>query len=727
MNHGDPASLQLHSSAHDLSPPLYSRRGYLLGGGALAAYIIGPFSGAVAATAAPLNVAKLNGSAGGKRFDGIGVVNGGGATSVLLKDYPEPQRSQIMDLLYRPKFGASVSALLVEIPGDGNSTQGSMPSHMHTRDDLDYNRGYTWWVLKEAKKRNPKLSLDATAWSAPGWIGAGESNGRPTGQRNNSEFWSQDAVDYYIKWLEGLRSVHGLELDAIGCRNEKGSSISFAKALKAALNSRHFDKVKLHAFDNWGPDKLNFVPAMLKDKELRDAIDVVSAHTFSEIPASAAIVEAARRMGKPIWNTEDHVYKKGFDCAISIVNCFNRNFIESGVTKIVNWYDIGGVYPLEPYSEDPPAVLAWEPWSGHYKVREAIWGYAHYGQFSEVGWTYLDGGSGKLDKGGTYVTLASGDGDFSVVLETREAKARQIFRLEIAGGLSTAPLSVWRSDATEQFVRQSDLNVKDGRATLTLEPGTIYTLSTTRGQRRGEFDDIPSSKPFPFPYSDDFSSYTNPAESGYLPRFTADILGAFELSKRPDGKPGTCLRQVVPTPTLSWAPEWQPYTIIGDSNWSDYEVSADVWLQPGDTAGVMGRINHVGTGYGSIPKGYYLELHHTGECRLIAIRGKKDPKELVGDAEQRKLIAAGKFEGEGGELILDKAKAPIRSNSWVRLTLRMEGKNLTGLVDGKSVLSATNRLYSTGMAGLLAGQDDNRTSTPYFAGLRLETTRDPAR
>ena len=47
---------------------------------------------------------KLKGNAGGKRFDGIGVVNGGGATSVLLKDYPEPQRSQILDLVYKPKF-----------------------------------------------------------------------------------------------------------------------------------------------------------------------------------------------------------------------------------------------------------------------------------------------------------------------------------------------------------------------------------------------------------------------------------------------------------------------------------------------------------------------------------------------------------------------------------------------------------------------------------------------
>jgi hypothetical protein len=42
---------------------------------------------------------QLDGHAGGKKFDGIGAVSGGSATSILLKDYPEPQRSQILDLL----------------------------------------------------------------------------------------------------------------------------------------------------------------------------------------------------------------------------------------------------------------------------------------------------------------------------------------------------------------------------------------------------------------------------------------------------------------------------------------------------------------------------------------------------------------------------------------------------------------------------------------------------
>ena len=111
----------------------------------------------------------IDGSAGGKRFDGIGAVSGGGATSVLLKDYPEPQRSQVLDFLFKPDFGASISALLVEVPGDGNSTQGSEPSHMHSRDDENYSRGYEWWLMSEAKKRNPSMTLDANAWGCPRW------------------------------------------------------------------------------------------------------------------------------------------------------------------------------------------------------------------------------------------------------------------------------------------------------------------------------------------------------------------------------------------------------------------------------------------------------------------------------------------------------------------------------------------------------------------------------
>lgn len=678
-----------------------------------AALLIAPL---LIGTAESAQQITLDGKAGGKRFDGIGIVNGGGGTSVLLKDYPEPQRSQILDLVFKPKFGASVSALLVEIPGDGNSTQGSMPSHMRTRDDLDYTRGYTWWILREAKKRNPNLSLDAAAWSAPGWIG-------------NGNFWSQDAADYYVKWLQGLRDVHGLELDALGCRNEKGVSFEFAKMLRATLDANGFDKIKIHAFDNWPKNKFDFVKQMLADKEARDAIDIIGAHILygKTGHASKEVQAMAAQMGKPIWNTEDHVYLKGFDCTIGIVECFNDNFIHSGATKIVNWYDIAGVYPMEPYSEDPATVLAHSPWSGHYHVREALWGYAHYGQFTEVGWEYLNGGCGQLTGGGSFVTLKSPRKDYSIILETKGAAAPQQIRFEVGGGLSPRELCVWRSNAREQFVQQAPIKPVNGAFTLTLDPESIYSLSTTTGQRKGAFAGIPAAKPFPFPYREDFESYQKPGQWGHLPRYFADIEEVFELADRPDGN-GRALRQVIPATTISWAPPWRPYTILGDEAWQDYEVSTGVYLNPGDTAGIMGRVNHVGTGYGTIPKGYFLQLSHDGRCDLVVVRGKKDKKKLVGDAEQQALLKKLKDDGEGGEKILSAVRLPnIRPGRWHTLTLRFEGTTLTGLVDGREVLKATDELYSHGMAGLLARvHDGTKLSTPYYDDVVVKAVGAPA-
>ena len=643
----------------------------------------------------------------GKRFDGIGAVNGGGATSVLLKDYPEPQRSQIMDMVYKPMFGASVSAILVEVPGDGNSTQGSMPSHSHYQGDHNYLRGYMWWVMQESKRRNAALSLDATGWSAPAWVG---------------NFWSDDMVGYYIDWLKGLREVHGLELDALGCHNEKGWNAEFAKNLRRAMNEQGFKDVKLHGFGNWGNQKMDFLKRMQEDQELCDALDAVCAHTFSEIQLTPEQRKAAEDMGKPIWNSEDHVYLPGFDCLITIVKCFNQNYIISGATKVINWYDIGATYPLEPYSKEPPMLLAQEPWSGHYLVREALWGYAHYGQFTQVGWHYIDEGCLNLTGGGSMVTMRDPQtGDYSIIAETKGAKKPQTIKINMPDGLSTGRLCVWYSDATQQFVRLQDIMPKGGSFSITLKPDAVYSLSTTTGQQKGAFPDIPASKPFPIPYEDDFEQYGNPSEWGYLPHYLADLIGCYELTPNPSpAKKGNCIRQVVGSHTLSWAPEWHHYTILGDVSWQDYEVSADVYLNPGDEAGVMGRLCDVGSGYGVWAKGYYLKLDDKGKVTLVLTRGKRDQKELIGDKEQQAIILARKDVEIGGEYTLDESEVSgISSLEWHNLKLRFEGDRISGYVDGVEVVKATSDHYGKGMAGLIAPLHRHSVSTPYFDNLKI--------
>lgn len=69
----------------------------------------------LAAAVGAVNV-MLDGTTAGLRFDGNGALSAG-ASSRLLYDYPEPQRSQILDYLFKPGFGAALQIHKFEIGG----------------------------------------------------------------------------------------------------------------------------------------------------------------------------------------------------------------------------------------------------------------------------------------------------------------------------------------------------------------------------------------------------------------------------------------------------------------------------------------------------------------------------------------------------------------------------------------------------------------------------------
>ncbi len=115
---------------------------------------------------------RIDPASPGRVFEGIGAVSAG-ASSRLLPDYPEPQRSQILDFLFKPKFGAGFQQLKVEIGSGENSTCGSEPSPVITREELAHPqpRGYEFWLMAEARKRNPKIILDCLPWAYLHWVG----------------------------------------------------------------------------------------------------------------------------------------------------------------------------------------------------------------------------------------------------------------------------------------------------------------------------------------------------------------------------------------------------------------------------------------------------------------------------------------------------------------------------------------------------------------------------
>jgi hypothetical protein len=108
-----------------------------------------PFAGA---GSVPLNFTDL-----GQGYEGIGALSGGGGVTRLLLDYPPALQQDVLDALFLPGAGASLQMIKVEIGGDTQSTEGTEATHERVRGDLNCSRGYEWWVLQEAKKRNPAI------------------------------------------------------------------------------------------------------------------------------------------------------------------------------------------------------------------------------------------------------------------------------------------------------------------------------------------------------------------------------------------------------------------------------------------------------------------------------------------------------------------------------------------------------------------------------------------
>jgi len=607
----------------------------------------------------------------GRVFHGVGDISGGGGNSRLLIDYPEPYRSQILDYLFKPHFGASMQILKVEIGADMDSTDGSEASHMHTRGDENYGRGYEWWLMEEAKKRNPNIKLVALPWGAPHWVGDGN-------------YWSRDMIDYIIKWLKHVKSDHHLNIDYVGGRNEHGYDAQWYKDFKAALRANGLGSIKVIASDDWEKVKLwNIAREMKKDPALNDAIDIVGVHGpgWGGYPPPEAL-----SLGKPLWDSEAHFDEN--PPYNEIARNINRNYAVGRITASIYWPVVSAMYDNLPY-DDIGFIKCNQPWSGHYLVKPSLWVMAHTSQFTEPGWHYIDSASGyfasdETGAHGSYVTLASPDrSSFSMVVETVEGKEPETvhFRLK---GFAAQVVHVWvtnlqSSDPNAWFVHRSDIRTDDGEFSLNLEPGHMVTVTTTTGQVRGKTVATPSV-PFPFPYADNFDSYP----AGEMPKYFSDMVGGFETAPCQGGRAGMCLRQVVPEQPTSWKPtEHRPFTMLGNLHWQDYRLSTDVLLEQPGSIDLIGRLGGM-SGMG-VPNSYVLRVADTGDWFLIKTTALPDPHEDV--SKEETVLAQGKVKALG-------------ISRWHHLALTFKGDHITAEIDGVSVGEVTDSSFTAGMVGL---------------------------
>jgi len=685
----------------------------------------------------------------GRIFEGIGALSAG-ASSRLLIDYPEPQRSQILDYLFKPQFGASLHHLKVEIGGDVNSTCGTEPSHMHHRGEENYTRGYEWWLMKEAKTRNPSIMLDALAWGTPYWIGDGT-------------YYSDENAEYMAKFIKGAKDIHGLSIDYIGCWNETLYNVDWLKTLRKTLNQYHL-QTKIVAADEVA--KWNIVNDMLHDSELFRTVDIIGNHYCQEYKGKSVwenrgndyriITPEALQCGKPIWSTEDGPWRSDWNGAKGIIKNLVRNYIEAKMTKTIIWSLVTSYYDILPLPNSG-LMKANTPWSGHYELCPALWAMAHVGQFTQPGWTFLEGNAnGYTQTGGSYISLMSPDSqDVSVIIETTEARSAQTIHLAIDPLWHSKTFHIWKTDSANWFIKEQTITVNNGYLTLTLSSNAIYTISTATGQQKGGNFNIPQKQSFPLPYYDDFES----CPPDRLPKYTIDQSGVFETVTV--GR-NNILRQQIPQTGIEWVFRYndEPYTVLGDTDMDDYSISIDVLLtKTGQCVDLLGRI---GTHQWDVvrPRGYWLRIKTDGTFELCKTldavsRGQQWKKEdwpdidrqLQGDThnyvkltldrlsnmdleklkdvqglEDKKntevvFLKNGKY-SVYPKIVLASGKITFPLKKWNQVKLSFKGNQISAYCNGKNLCSVEDDSFQSGLTAFGCGWH-----IADFDNLKIEKTK----
>jgi O-glycosyl hydrolase len=685
---------------------------------------------AASATTLPSTSITVNGSGGDRVYDGVGAILGGGGNARYLMDYPEPERTQILDYLFKPGYGASLQVLKLEIGGGANSSDGSEPSVEPAPGDINCDAGYEFAIAKQAVALDPNIKLYGLQWSAPGWVDTDASPrpGQPT-------VFTHPDVQYLLDWL-GCAKKWGLTINYLGGWNERdlGSHRPWWAYLRSQLNNAGYKRLQLVAGDSkWvysNPNDANIA--------ILGAHDVCDYPTGKAGPATKCSGPALPAKGKPghgktAWVSELGGMDAGAQarckepCAPAMDLAMIHGYDQAKLTGFLEWPVLDAMPPGLPY-ENRGLITADQPWSGNYSVNAMTWAIAQFTQFvwpprtsNPGGWKYLDSASGALQGSkdyadGSYVTLVrSGGTGWSTIIETTGVSREQKATFTITGGsksLASDTVHEWASDfkpgnsgdnPSGWFDHKADIKPAGGKFTITIEPGWVYSLTTTTGQGKLTLaSPIPPAANFALPYdqSDDLATPgQNAMSSDDEPQYLAAQQGSFELEPClvADGSNTTCTEQTtMPTPVF-WdqsAGQYYPYATIGNGSLQDYTVSVDALLtQAGTSAGVIGHFSHRAwdTGYFD---GYILDVSTSGAWKLIKNNENGTPTTLT----QGTVAAL----GTGGWNNLSMSFATSTSGTTTTVTI-------TASIDHSKVGSATDTLptasspWAAGAAGIEAG------------------------
>lgn len=586
-------------------------------------------------------------------YRGQGMISCNGSSRLLI-DYKEknPESyNQILQYMYG-KNGLKFTHFKVEMGSDVNTSSGTEPTTMRYEDEkADVTRGAGFQLAADIKKINPDVTLDMLWWSEPRWV--------------------TDAKDVYAaryKWykqtLDAAYETYGLVFDYVSAnRNERTVDndwiIYLSKALKSEKDCPYdYSKIKIVAADEnttW-----RIAHDMLKNEELRDAVDVIGTHYTSYADKDAK--KLAEEYGKELW------FSEGSSPMTYAQSVYRYDEGNSGLTGLNGVFDVanrmitmvsGGYMTLYEYQ---PAVAGYydgvtycqkqlinanTPWNGYYTLDSGYFMNLHFSQFMDKGWSFIfdacysdakAGGDGHalVDAKYSYITACSNSGDYSTII-TNTTSEPITYNFEVTNlAKADNEVYVWETRGPDEgqeynanyFKKISTVTPENGKYSVTIKPYSMITLSTLNISEP-EFD-VPQesdNKLLSLPYTDDFG-YSDEflASRGNAPLYTTDEGGAFEVTDK-DGEKVLMQKITAAIKAEEWGGTPKPTTNFGDDRWYNYSVSADVLTDGEESyAGIGLRYSLADSG----KSGYSVTLNENGTWILFGDKRKIDTGEING-------------------------------------------------------------------------------------------------
>jgi glucuronoarabinoxylan endo-1,4-beta-xylanase len=448
---------------------------------------VATLTGAASQDPKALSIGTIDWSKTAQEIDGFGA-SAAFHMSGNLMNFSEPQRSEILDLLFSPTKGAGLS-IERNYVGDGGSwgskTNGPAPS-------IEPQEGvWNWtgdedeiWIMQEAGKRGATRFM-STVWSPPAWM---KTNNNVIGGHLRPDKYLAFA-EYLSMYVRGYKEHHNIDIYAISLANEPDVTVKYSSCYWTGKEFHDFLKFLIPVFER---DKItakvivgehsgwteNPVLVSLEDSVTSARIDIVGVHAyhaadrdpFPPISQRVGPLVETLKQKKKIWQTEAANLGRNFSDirdGIYWAKVLHTHVAENSANAWLYWW-------LLAPGNNGGSFVHIDMNKKTYTVDKRLFTIGNYSRFVRPGYFRIRTNS-ELMAGVLVSAYKSEPEKKMVVVVINENVIPRKMELDLVGVNATSAVPC-RTSATEDLATLPELKITDNKLRATLAPGSVTTF-----------------------------------------------------------------------------------------------------------------------------------------------------------------------------------------------------------------------------------------------------------